>query len=151
MEAQLAALERELGKKRSAHAVEKARVDDAADDLENLKAALAAAQRSCRQQEASCTSARQAITKVLSWKRSRLQVCMLGMPQFSMQPFAAPCLWRFTMQMSCEVHPMQASSSRGMLIELQLAYAASRPSNALQAGTATAQTGTGHSIPEWQG
>ena len=60
MELRLTVLERDLGKRRAAHAAELARVNLAADDLDNLKTALGAATRSYRQQAAVCVKLRQA-------------------------------------------------------------------------------------------
>lgn len=58
VEQQLAALDRELGKTRMAQASEQATVNEAVDDLDNLKSTLVAAKRTLKQQEASCAAAR---------------------------------------------------------------------------------------------
>ena len=55
---QLTALDRDLGKQRNVHATEQNRVRDATDELENLKAALIAAMRALKQQNASCNAVR---------------------------------------------------------------------------------------------
>ena len=57
-ELQMAALDRDLGKKRTAYAAEQARVNATADELDNVKTALIAAKRTLKQQDASCASAR---------------------------------------------------------------------------------------------
>ena len=58
VELRLRLLDRDLGKQRTAHASEHARVSNAADELDNLKSALGAAENAHRQQTASCTALR---------------------------------------------------------------------------------------------